>query len=48
LSFITAPSETVLITNRLYRRGGDSTVTEDVTGLSPAACDAGKQAAGMP
>src|SRR6185437_13708055 len=32
----------------LYGRGGDSTVTESVTSLSPAACDAGKQAAGMP
>jgi hypothetical protein len=32
----------------LYRRGGDSTVTENVTWLSPAACDLGMQAADMP
>src|SRR5262245_17556115 len=32
----------------LYRRGGDSTVTENVTWLSPAACDPGKRAADMP
>src|SRR5215469_4192705 len=32
----------------LYRRGGDSTVTGNVTWLSPAACDPGKWAADMP
>jgi hypothetical protein len=30
----------------LYRMGGDSAVTENVTWLSPAACDRGKRAAG--
>jgi DNA-binding response OmpR family regulator len=32
----------------LYRRGGDSTVTGNVTWLSPAACDPGERAADMP
>src|ERR1035441_9542691 len=31
----------------LYRMGGDSTVTGNVTWLSPAACDPGQQAAGI-
>jgi hypothetical protein len=32
----------------LYRTGGHSTVTENVTWLSPAACDPAKRAARMP
>jgi hypothetical protein len=32
----------------LYRMGGDRTLTESVTRLSPRVCDRGKQVAGMP
>ena len=35
----------VVITVPVYKMGGDTTVTENVTWLSPVACDLGKQAA---
>src|SRR5580700_1716013 len=39
LLFIAASSGTALPANHLYRTGGDSKGTENVTWLSPAACD---------
>jgi hypothetical protein len=39
LSFSAASSDSALPGNCFYRMGGDSTVTGNVTWLSPAACD---------